>query len=101
MKKTVLVAPRQAVREVAPNDLDRLLASGSWCRVNSNKPESANVRNERRYRDCRIKAGGKRLDMWISKKAFESLLAKRLEGETMIATLERLLELPVCTCGKD
>lgn len=101
MKKPILVVPRNAVREmVAGADADRLLASGSWCRVASTKPESANVRRERVYRRRREQRGCKRIDMWISREAFDSLLAKRLAGETMIATLERLLILPVCTCDK-
>lgn len=101
MKKPILVVPRTAVREVAPNaDTDRLLASGSWCRVGTTAPESEHTRAQRAYRHHRMEEGCRRLDLWLPEQVFSALRTRQREGESMAVTIKRLLESPECTCDK-
>lgn len=93
MKKPVLLAPRNATREVSQDDAARLLRSGSWCRVAGTAPVSKQAAWYRRYRERRQLLGFRQLTVWISPETYMALQAVKLPKEKNSDFFDRLVKL--------
>ena len=94
MKKPTLLAPRNSAREIlSDTDAERMLASGSWVIATVPKKRTAHAKTQQAYMRRRLAAGYKKLELLLPEPVFDSLQAKRREGESMAELLERLISL--------
>lgn len=92
MKKAKLLAPRNMAREIlSESDAERMLQSGSWVIASIPKKRTAGARNQANFFRRRLDAGYRKLQVLLPNHVFNSLQAKRRDGETLASLLERLL----------
>lgn len=95
MAKPVLIAPRNACKEMVPGpDLQRYLDSGSY--VQASLPPAkvkAVTKRQREFQRRRREAGYKKVLLTLPGPVYEELHAQRREGETLSQLVERLLLL--------
>lgn len=92
MKKAKLLAPRNSAREIlSESDAERMLQSGSWVLAVIPKKATAGAKRQSDYWRRRLEAGYKKLQVLLPERVFNSLQAKRRDGETLAGMLERLL----------
>lgn len=92
--KPVLLAPRNMVRELTSEaDVERLLRSGSWCRVAGTKPISKSAAWQRQFRARNRELGIKMFTIWLPDAAITAFLARRKLGESNTELFLRLFEL--------
>ena len=92
MKKAKLLAPRNSAREIlSDSDAQRMLDSGSWVIATIPKKRSAGARNQENYMRRKLDAGFKKLEILLPEHVYNSLRARRQEGEPMAMVVERLL----------
>ena len=96
MKKPILLAPRNATREIlSPADAEALLRGGSWVKVATTKPPARSAKRQRDFQRRRQEAGFREFRAWLPDAVCERLMAERKPGETQAALLERLLHYVV------
>lgn len=94
MKKGILIAPRNAAREVLPGvDMQRLLDSGSWVIATVPKKPSAHCIAQREYKQRQLEAGYRDFHTLLPAPVFNRLRAMLHEGETFSELVERLLSI--------
>lgn len=92
MKKPVLVAPRNSAREMLPgDDLDRLLASGSYVEVKPVKSRSPNAGKSRAFKARKRAEGCIELNLFLPAHVHAALRRKLHRGESMADCIARLL----------
>lgn len=93
--KVMLIAPRNMVREMTSEaDVERLLQSGSWCRVAGTKPISKGAAWQRQFRARNRLLGFKWFTVWLPPETFAALVAVKRQDEDFAELIKRLLELP-------
>lgn len=92
MKRPVLVAPRNSAREMLPgDDLDRLLASGSYCEVMPVKSRSSNAGKSRAFKARKRAEGCVELNLFLPAHVHHALRRELHPGESMASCIARLL----------
>lgn len=92
MKKGILIAPRNATREVLSGvDMQRLLDSGSWLIATAPKKPTRHSVTQKEFEQRRREAGFRKLQVLLPEPIFNKLRASLREGETLALLLERLL----------
>ncbi|MBI3146554.1 MAG: hypothetical protein HYZ18_15135 [Pseudogulbenkiania sp.] len=92
MKKPILIAPRNAAREMTPGpDTERLLASGSWVTVVKSKPHTRHTKNTEAFRQRKREQGFRPIYVFLPGTVFEELHAQQRKGESIAELIERLL----------
>ncbi|WP_084612632.1 hypothetical protein [Pseudogulbenkiania sp. MAI-1] len=92
MKKSLLIAPRQAARTVLPGpDADRLLAGGSWVQVVKPKPRTREAKAMNQLRERQREKGFRNFRVVVPGELFEALHAAKHENENFAQLLARLV----------
>lgn len=92
--KSVLIAPRNAAREIDPDSPDyfRYLESGSWVRVQAlSKQQTQNARTVQKAKQRHLAAGCKKVECFLTPDVYAALLAKKRKGETLAQLIARLV----------
>lgn len=100
----VKVAPKMHVREVSPEDADRMIASGSWCIVQSSDRSPRGAQRAKRWRkfSSKRKEGGfKALHAYLAPDDAYAFEAAKLPGETKAQLVARLVRASLASGGKD
>lgn len=100
----VKVAPKCHVREVSLEDADRMLASGSWCMVQSSDRSPRGLQRAKRWRKFSRKRkaeGARALHVFLGREDADAFEAAKLPGETKAQLVARLVRASLASGGKD